>query len=40
MIRIMKEFLLAAAFLATIFGAAMHEFAPQALEQLLHLLGL
>lgn len=36
----MKEFLLAALFLAAIFGAAIHQFAPDAWAQILHLLGL
>ena len=36
----MKELLLAAAFVAAILGAAMHQFAPEAWAQLLHALGL
>jgi hypothetical protein len=36
----MKELILAAAFVAAIFGSAMREFAPDAWTQLLHVLGL
>ncbi|GEM_PF-5101592 len=36
----MKELLLAAAFLIAIFGAAIHEFAPDVWIQILRLLGL
>jgi hypothetical protein len=35
-----KELLLAALFLAAIFGSAMQQFAPDAWTQLLHVLGL
>lgn len=40
MFQILKDFLVAAAFLAAIFGAAIKEFAPDVWIQILRLLGI